>query len=173
MAELESGSLLAPALAAGNRRIRCPSEHESPEALPDTFSLDSIPDIPDTPFFFFFDDLESDQSLDRQQPGRLTNSALLALLACSAPSVFSSRRVVGSRRNATPTEWYETFRRVPEEKGPKSLVAFVPDVTAWTVTAARVPQCTFAVLVGRKCTCVYQATRVPLAISCLPFLLGP
>ena len=65
-AELEWRSPPSPAMAAGN-------EPSSSEAFP---AFGSISDSPTTPVF---DELESDHSLDRQQPGRLTKSALLAL----------------------------------------------------------------------------------------------
>ena len=116
-AEPESGSPSAPALASGNRRMRCPSEWESlsSEAFPDTPSFDGISDIPDTPVF---DDLDLDQSsLDRQQRGPICEIGSFSSDACSAPSVYSSGRVLRPRRNATPTEWKETFRRLSE--GPK------------------------------------------------------
>ena len=77
-AELEWRSPPSLAMAAGNGRVRYISKYESSssEAFPDTPSFASISDSPNTPVF---DELESDHSLDRQQPGRLTKSALLTL----------------------------------------------------------------------------------------------
>ena len=81
-------------------------------------SFESMSDIPDTPVF---DELESDHSLDRQQPGRLTKSALLALTRALLPQFTRPVVFVKFRRNATPTNWYVAVRRPP--KGPKRRAA--------------------------------------------------
>ena len=87
--EPEPGSPLEMAVAAGNRRIRRPHEYESPssEAFLDTPSFDSISDIPDT---LVVDDLESEQSLDQQQPGPIDEICSVSSDACSDPSVYSA-----------------------------------------------------------------------------------
>ena len=63
--------------------------------------------IPDTPVL---DDPECDQSMDRQHPGPVDEICSVISDACSAPSDSSSRHVVRTHRNTTPTEWYETLQ---------------------------------------------------------------
>ena len=129
-AELEWRS--PPSLAG---RVRYPSkcESSSSEAFPDTPSFASISDSPNTPVF---DELESDHSLDRQQPRLIDEICSVSSDACSAPSVFSPGRVVRPRRNATPTNWYVAVRRLSEGPEEKGSVAFVPSVEASSVTVA-------------------------------------
>ena len=81
--EFESWPPLAPALAAGNMRFRCPYDCESPssEAFPDTPSLNSFSDIPDT---LVFDDRESEKSLDRLQPSQLDEIYSVSSDPCGA-----------------------------------------------------------------------------------------
>ena len=118
--ELESEPPLAPAVGGWKQEDQVPCGYESPRsgAFLDTPSFDSISDIPDT---LVFDDLESDQSLDRQQPGPIDEICSGISDACSAPSVYSFGRVVWPRRNATPTEWYETLTRLSEGSKRKAL----------------------------------------------------
>ena len=174
-AEPESAAPLALALAAGNRRIRCSYEYESPSsrAFPDTPSFDSISDTLVTPVF---DNLESDQSLGRQQPGSIDIICSVSSAECGAPTGYPSGSVVRPRRNATPTEWCETFRRWSE--GPKRST-LQPSTHMQKSVGRYCCACTSVNVrhaFGRLCTRVYsqttrqrstllQATCEPTAIS--------
>ena len=68
-----------------------------------------------------FHDRESDQSPDRQRSGLIDDIFSVSSDACSVPSGWSSGCVVGSRWNATPSDWCETFR--PLSQGPKREAA--------------------------------------------------
>ena len=117
-AVLESVPPPALGLVCGYKRTRCPCRKRVAEQQsPDTPSFDSISDIPDKTVF---DNLESDQSLDRRQPGPIDDVCTVGSDACSGPSVYSSARVVSLA---------DTQHR-PNGTRRSSGVAVVPDTKA-------------------------------------------
>ena len=90
----------------------------SSEAFPDTPSFASISDSPNTPVF---DELEWDHGLNRQQPGRLTKSALLTLTRVVLPQF--ARPVVLLGLAETQHRPSGTWRSGGCPKGPKRRAA--------------------------------------------------
>ena len=117
-AEPEPPSPLTPALALGTGGIRVLQRSRRAVKL-------VVTHLPPKHFsnsrHAVFHDRESDQSPDRQRPGLIDDIFSVSSDACSVPSGWSSGRVVGSRWNATPSDWCETFR--PLSQSPKREAA--------------------------------------------------
>ena len=112
--------------------------------------------------------------LDRWQSGPIVEICSVNSEWCAAASSDNSfGRILADNTDRMARDIQAAVRR-PEEK---DIVAFVPDGKAWAVTAASVPRCTSAILLGRKRIRVHgqftsqqsslsQITRVPTATSC-------